>query len=101
MKHNDFGLSMIEQASCKRAAAFAVSHGTPLDKRSAYWLAPIEHKLRLYREFEAIGYLVLEAETGTTTLHGLPVRFTVGDPPETPEIQLVMEPESYVASRRF
>jgi hypothetical protein len=99
MTPNDFGLSMIEQAYRKRASAHAVSRGVPLDERAAYWLVPIEHQPRLYSELEAQRSLIFDQSTRRATLYGLPIRFTVGDPPETPEIQLVMEPESYVAAR--
>ena len=91
MKPADFGLSMMDQAHRLRRHAVAVSRTTELDAKTCMWLVRNDHKYRLYDELSAAD-LVDVRGVNTVELLGLPVRFTVGDPPETPELQLVMEP---------
>lgn len=91
MRPEDFGVPMIDQAHRLLRASVAHSGGSQLDRNSATWLIPIEHRERLLREIYALGGRAISRSTRTELL-GIEVRWTVEDNPSTPELQLVMEP---------
>ena len=93
MKTEDFGPSILDRAATLyRAMRRNINH----DKSSGYFLIPYSLKVRLMDECIAKSIGLFQANmvdrVSMDTLHGLPIRYTVGDDPTTPEIELVVEP---------
>lgn len=92
MKTEDFGLSILARAaSLYRAMRRNIHH----DNCRGYWLIPYLLKPRFRDEcVKSIGLYQagMVDRVNLDTLHGLPIRYTVGDDPTTPEIELVVEP---------
>ncbi|MEN6302281.1 MAG: hypothetical protein ABFD96_06110 [Armatimonadia bacterium] len=101
MKPEDFTKgTMYEQAHRLRYAAIAQNKsGNDLDEKTAMWLVRVERKHDLLKEIHDHGdYFAIQRGI---KLLGLPVRFTVGDSPDTPELQLVMEPVLFIRPGRY
>lgn len=95
MTPEDFKFTLTEQAHRLRQHAIAMSHTHRLDEKTSQWLVK-DHAWRdLIRSADYNQHLEIDfnPQRMRKTLLGLPVRVTVDDDPETPDIQLVMEPQ--------
>ena len=94
-----FGRTIVEEANRLRRHKIAVSRSsqTPLDERSTMWVMRMEawQELISLSEIFALGICDVQRKT----LFNWPVRLTVDDHPDTPMIQLVMEPLIHMRKR--
>lgn len=90
----DFKFQLLEHAHVLRRHAIALSPGKyPLDPKSSMWVIREE----AWKEFLMSEQFLMHAARGKDgrvkkELLGLPVRITFDDEPDTPMVQLVMEP---------
>lgn len=73
-----------------RETQFQTKGGLSLDRNSAMWLVRLEAWEMFQREMARSGTVSEIART--RTLMGIPIRVTVDDDPDTPAVQLFMEP---------
>jgi hypothetical protein len=84
-------MTMLAQAYQLKAAAISRSaSGNILDQNTCTWLVRDDCRDLLMREIDPL--LAPENRHPKMLLMGIPIRFTVRDEPDTPELQLVMEP---------
>lgn len=84
--------TIISQARALRDAAIARSGSFELDPKTMCWLITLEAHRKLRLEYDPrLGYVQFDS-SGRWWILGLPARITTWDPPDTPELQLVMEP---------
>jgi hypothetical protein len=84
-------MTMLAQAYQLKAAAISRSaSGNILDQNTCTWLVRDDCRDLLMREIDPL--LAQENRQPKMLLMGIPIRFTVRDEPDTPELQLVMEP---------
>ena len=96
MKIKDFSKTLLDDAYRLRMAAIKHSKGHELDPKTAIWVMTIDAWLEILRhkDYTASGLIQdPNMERGQKRLMGLPVRTTIDDDPDTPMIQLVMEPD--------
>lgn len=89
----DFKFQLLEHAHFLRGHAIARGHGYDLDPKSTLWLIREE----AWREFLMSPEFLMHAQHGKDgrvekKLLGLPVRLSFEDDPDTPMVQLLMEP---------
>lgn len=92
MTPDDFKLPLVEEAHRLRLGALEHSGGSRLDPKTTMWVIRKE----AWRDFQCSADFLRTVQFGPTTrneLMGLPVRLTIDDSPDTPLIQLVMEPK--------
>jgi hypothetical protein len=86
---DDFKFRLMERAHMLRRQAIARSAGHQLDPKTTMWVIRRE----AWREFlMSQDYLEHMQSCKEKKLLDLPVRVTVDDDPDTPMVQLVMEP---------
>jgi len=99
MMSKESDLSLIDEAHRLLYWAVAQSSRSRLDEKTSMWVIKRDAWLKFMSSQESARLLVVDL-TGArrNELLGLPVRLTIGDEPDVPMIQLVMEP--MIAPRR-
>lgn len=94
----DFRFDLLHHARMLQRYALAESSGRPLDPKTSQWVIRREawNEFRQAMDFLTVtGAVQINSRAAAWTLLGLPVRITVDDHPDTPMVQLVMEPMLY------
>ena len=93
---DDFKFDLLHHAQQIRSLAMAISRSHELDTNTAQWIVTETawREFQMRRDF--LTHISFDSGGKTRNeLMGLPVRVTFRDDPDTPPIQLVMEPLLY------
>lgn len=93
MTPDDFKHTALDEAWRLRQMAIAhARNGFDLDEKTAMWVMTDAGWREIVASADYAASHMTTAPKHPLTLFGLPVRLTYGDAPDTPAIQLVMEP---------
>lgn len=91
----DFHRTLLDEAYRLRSSVMAVSRlGVNLERSSALWVIRLDawKELRRHQDYSSA------VQCQPNRLFNLPVRLTIDDDPDTPMIQLLMEPQLWATA---